>query len=57
MNIFVFEPRINLVIAALIFYAIFLAFGLTLTWVGKFIGAKIARRRRLKRLQKEVRYV
>ena len=57
MKIFVFEPRFNLVIAALCFAAVWLVSGFVLGWMSKFIGAKIARRRRLKRLQKEVRYV
>lgn len=57
MNIFVFEPRINLVIAALCFAAVWLVSGFVLWWMAKLVSAKIARRRRLKRLQKEVRYV
>lgn len=57
MNIFAFEPRVNLVIAALCFAAVWLVSGFVLGWMSKFISAKIARRRRLKRLQKEVRYV
>ena len=56
MNIFIFEPRINLVIALLCFCAMAVLVGAIICWVTKFVGAKIARKRRLKKLR-EVRYV
>ena len=56
MSIFVFEPRVNLVIAWLCYCAIYAVAAFAVSWVARFIVAKYRRVRRLKRL-KGVRYV
>lgn len=56
MGIFVFEPRINLVIAWLVYCAVCTVAAFVANWVARFIIAKYRRMRRLKRL-KGVRYV
>lgn len=57
MSIFMFEPRINLVIAWLCFCAVCILAGFVGNWLARFAIDRYRRRRRLKRLQKEVRYV
>ena len=55
-SIFMFEPRINLVIAWFCYCAVCAVAAFIGSWVARFVVAKYRRMRRLKRL-KEVNYV